>query len=87
MERYFVRRGTDYHVSQDLRKRIVFAPHNVIKDAPFTKLDLISCRNMLIYLQPAAQKKVLSLFHFGLKAGGIMFLGPSESPGENERRI
>ncbi len=82
LDRYFIRRGMHYHVTQDLRKRIVFAPHNVIRDAPFTKLDLISCRNMLIYLQPAAQKKVLSLFHFGLKAGGIMFLGPSESPGE-----
>lgn len=82
MKRYFLRRGNRYQVSQELRKLIVFAPHNVIKDAPFTRLDLISCRNMLIYLQPLAQKKVLSLFHFGLKSGGIMFLGPSESPGE-----
>lgn len=82
LKMYFVRRGSHYHVSQDLRKTIVFAPHNVIKDAPFTKLDLISCRNLLIYFQPIAQKKVLSLFHFGLKAGGVMFLGPSESPGE-----
>jgi two-component system CheB/CheR fusion protein len=80
--RYFTCRNGHYHVSQDLRKTIVFAPHNVIKDAPFTKLDLISCRNLLIYLQPLAQKKVLSLFHFGLKAGGVMFLGPSESPGD-----
>ncbi len=82
LERYFLRHGNHYHVSQDLRKRIVFAPHNVIRDAPFTKLDLISCRNLLIYLQPSAQKKVLSLFHFGLRAGGIMLLGPGESPGE-----
>lgn len=82
LNRYFVHRNGHYHVSQDLRKTIVFAPHNVIKDAPFTRLDLISCRNLLIYLQSAAQKKVLSLFHFGLKAGGVMFLGPSESTGE-----
>ncbi|MHB8954747.1 MAG: chemotaxis protein CheB [Pirellulaceae bacterium] len=82
LRRYFARRGHHYHVSQELRKSIVFAPHNVIKDAPFTKLDLVSCRNMLIYFQPPAQKKVLSLFHFGLKPAGIMFLGPSESPGE-----
>lgn len=82
MERYFVARGDQFQVSQELRKTIVFAPHNVLKDAPFTKLDLISCRNLLIYFQPLAQKKVLSLFHFGLKAGGVMFLGPSESPGE-----
>ena len=82
LSRYFVPRRGHYHVCQELRKTIVFAPHNVIKDAPFTKLDLISCRNLLIYFQPLAQKKVLSLFHFGLKAGGVMFLGPSESPGE-----
>ena len=82
LERYFVARGDQFQVSQELRKTIVFAPHNVLKDAPFTKLDLISCRNLLIYFQPLAQKKVLSLFHFGLKAGGVMFLGPSESPGE-----
>lgn len=82
LERYFVGRGDQFQVSQELRKMIVFAPHNVLKDAPFTKLDLISCRNLLIYFQPLAQKKVLSLFHFGLKAGGVMLLGPSESPGE-----
>jgi len=82
LNRYFTRRGAEYHVSQDLRKTIVFAPHNVIKDAPFTKLDLVCCRNLLIYLQPHVQKKVLSLFHFGLKTGGALFLGPSESPGE-----
>ena len=61
---------------------MVFAPHNVLKDAPFTKIDLIACRNLLIYFQPLAQKKALSLFHFGLRTGGILMLGPSESPGE-----
>ena len=79
LARYFVKQSDSYQVSQDLRKMIVFAPHNVIKDAPFTRLDLISCRNLLIYLQPHAQKKALSLFHFGLKPGGLI-LGPSESP-------
>jgi two-component system CheB/CheR fusion protein len=82
LNRYFVQQGGGYQVSQDLRKMIVFAPHNIIKDAPFTKLDLISCRNLLIYLQIQAQKKALSLFHFGLKTGGTLVLGPSESPGE-----
>ena len=53
----------------------------MIKDAPFTRVDLVSCRNLLIYLQPAAQQKVLSLFHFALNRGGVLFLGPSESPG------
>ncbi len=80
-ERYFTRVGSGYQLVPELRQSIVFAPHNVIKDAPFTRVDLISCRNMLIYLQPTVQQKVLSQFHFALNRGGIMFLGPSESPG------
>lgn len=83
-ERFFLRKEDNFQVAPELRKMVVFAQHNVIKDAPFTKLDLISCRNLLIYLQPLAQKKALSLFHFGLKAGGSLFLGPSESTGELE---
>jgi len=81
-EQFFVRKGDAYQVIPHLRKMIVFAPHDLLKDAPFTRLDLITCRNLLIYLQPMAQKKVLSLFHFSLKTGGVMFLGPSESPGD-----
>ena len=60
---------------------IVFAPHNLTKDAPFTKMHFISCRNLLIYLEPDAQKTVLTFFHFGLVTGGILFLGSSESAG------
>lgn len=82
LERYFTRKGNGFQIAQELRQMIVFAHHNIIKDAPFTKLDLISCRNLLIYLLPNAQKKALSLFHFGLKTGGVLFLGPSESPAE-----
>ena len=82
LARHFTRKGDAYQISQELRQMVVFAHHNLIKDAPFTRLDLISCRNLVIYFQPPAQKKVLSLFHFGLKTGGILFLGPSESPGE-----
>ena len=82
LERYFTKSGDGIQVTAELRQMIVFAVQNLIKDAPFTKLDLISCRNLLIYFQPPAQKKVLSLFHFGLRTGGVMFLGPSESPGE-----
>ena len=81
-QRYFSRDGDGYRVSPRLRQDIVFAQHNLTKDAPFTKVDLITCRNLLIYLQPQAQSKVLSLFHFGLRANGLLFLGPSESPGE-----
>ncbi|HXH85101.1 MAG TPA: chemotaxis protein CheB [Candidatus Tectomicrobia bacterium] len=81
LARYFVRTATTYQVVPELRQMIVFAAHNVIRDAPFTHVDLITCRNLLIYLQPAAQQRVLSLFHFALNRGGILVLGPSESPG------
>lgn len=79
--RFFVRKGDCWQVAPDIRQSIVFARHNIIKDAPFTRLDLVSCRNLLIYLRPGAQKKVLSLMHFGLRPGGILFLGPSETLG------
>jgi two-component system, chemotaxis family, CheB/CheR fusion protein len=82
LARYFQRKGDGYHVGQELRQMIVFAAHNLLKDAPFTKLDLVTCRNVLIYLQPMAQKKTLSLFHFGLKVDGVLMLGSSETPGE-----
>jgi two-component system CheB/CheR fusion protein len=80
-ERYFSRSSVGYQIVPELRQSIVFAPHNVIKDAPFTRVDLVSCRNMLIYLQPSMQQKVMSQFHFALNRGGVMLLGPSESPG------
>ena len=83
LERFFVRKSeTTFQVTQELRQIVVFAPHNLLRDAPFTKMDLITCRNLLIYFQEPAQRKVLSLFHFGLRTGGLLFLGPSESPGE-----
>ncbi len=81
-QRYFRRNSDGYQVTRELRDYIVFAPHNIINDAPFTQMDLVTCRNMLIYLQPAAQKKALAMFHFALKPNGVLFLGPSESPGE-----
>ena len=81
LQRFFTLKSNGYHISAALRETIVFAPHNLIRDAPFTKLDLITCRNLLIYFQPHAQKTVLTLFHFALKPGGFLFLGSSESPG------
>src|SRR3569623_2899694 len=81
LARYFVRMGDAYQVVPDLRQMVVFAQHNVIKDAPFTSVDLVTCRNQLIYLPPAAQQKVLSLFRFALRRGGVLFLGPSETTG------
>ncbi len=80
-DRYFIRSGSSYQLVPELRQAIVFAAHNVIRDAPFTRIDLVSCRNMLIYFQPPVQQKVLNQFHFALNRGGIMLLGPSESPG------
>ena len=81
LSRYFMQAGKTYQVVPEVRQMVVFAQHNVISDAPFTRVDLISCRNLLIYLQSPAQQRVLSFFHFALSQGGMLFLGPSESLG------
>ena len=81
--RFFVKQpDNSYRVCADLRKMIVFAPHNLISDPPFTRMDLICCRNLLIYLQPEAQEKVISLFHFSLRLNGVLFMGSSEGLGK-----
>ncbi len=72
-----------YQINKELRELVVFSNQNLIGDAPFSKLDLISCRNLLIYLEPEMQHNVLSLFHFALVAGGYLFLGPSEAIGKS----
>jgi len=82
LARYFERDGDDYRVIERLRECVVFAPHNILKDAPFTNLSLITCRNLLIYFEPVAQRKVLTLFHFALNTQGVMMLGPSETLGD-----
>ena len=66
-------------VIHDLRKLIIFSPHNVFQDPPFGRLDLISCRNLLIYFQPILQKDLFGIFHMALKDGGFLFLGKSEA--------
>jgi two-component system, chemotaxis family, CheB/CheR fusion protein len=71
-----------YQVNPDVRHRIVFAKHNLLTDTPFTNLDLVTCRNMLIYLRPQAQRRALASLSYGLRIGGLLFLGSSESPGE-----
>lgn len=82
LDRYFKKESDNYYrVSNDLRKTVVFAPHNLLSDPPFTKIDLICCRNLLIYFQPQVQDRVISLFHFALKKDGILFLGSSEGLG------
>ncbi|MEM6365799.1 MAG: chemotaxis protein CheB, partial [Planctomycetota bacterium] len=78
-KRYFRPLGEQIQISPDIRQMLVFAPHDLLKDAPFTRLHLVTCRNLLIYLQPPAQKRVLSVLHFGLLPGGVMFLGGSEN--------
>ncbi len=77
--RFFVREPGGYRVRRDLRETVLFAVHNVIRDPPFSHLDLISCRNLLIYLNRPVQERVIETFHFALRPGGFLFLGPSES--------
>jgi two-component system CheB/CheR fusion protein len=79
LARFFQRTGQGYRVRRELRERVLFAHHNAIKDPPFSHLDLISCRNMLIYLNRAAQERLLNTFHFALRPGGYLMLGTSES--------
>ncbi|MEI6206467.1 MAG: chemotaxis protein CheB [Desulfuromonadales bacterium] len=82
MERYFKKEGIDlFRVTSELRKLVVFAPHNLLNDPPFTRLDLVCCRNLLIYFQSEVQERVISLFHFALKKDGVLFLGSSEGLG------
>lgn len=77
---YFLKRDDHYEVIERIRKQIVFAKHNVIKNPPFIKNDLVSCRNMLIYVNHILQQKLLATFHFALLENAFLFLGPSESP-------
>jgi two-component system CheB/CheR fusion protein len=79
VERFFTKEGNYYRVRKELRETVLFSPHNVLRDPPFSRLDLISCRNLLIYLNRDAQEKILSVFHFGLRQDGYLFLGSSES--------
>ena len=83
LTKYFHRREDHhYQVDRSLREMVVFAQHNLIKDPPFTKIELVSCRNLLIYLQPILQRKALELINFSLNPGGILLLGSSETTGE-----
>jgi two-component system, chemotaxis family, CheB/CheR fusion protein len=82
LTKYFHRKDDSFQVSRSLREMVVFAQHNLLKDPPFTNIDFISCRNILIYLQPNLQRKVLDFFNFSLNPGGILFLGTSETTGD-----
>jgi len=82
LDRFFVKVEHGYQVAKSIREMIVFAPQNIIMDPPFTKLDILSCRNLLIYLMPELQKKLFSLFHYSLNPGGLLFLGNAETIGD-----
>ncbi|HEX8073035.1 MAG TPA: chemotaxis protein CheB [Pyrinomonadaceae bacterium] len=79
LKRFFVREGQYYRVRRDLREAVLFAPHNILRDPPFSKLNLVSCRNLLIYINRQTQERILEIFHFALKPGGFLFLGTSET--------
>ena len=81
LRRFFVEEGGGYQVSKALRAMVVFARQNLIADPPFSRMDLVSCRNLLIYLEPSLQKKAMPTFHYALKPGGFLLLGASESVG------
>ncbi len=82
LNRFFTSEGNIFHIRKEIREMLVFAPQSIIKDPPFTKLDLISCRNLLIYLSTELQKRIIPLLHYSLVSNGILFLGSSETIGE-----
>lgn len=83
LQRFFIKEDAGYRVKKEIREMVVFAIHNILKDPPFTKLDLLSCRNVLIYLEPELQNRLIPSFHYALKPNGILLLSPSEGIGPN----
>ena len=82
LRRFFVREDAGYRICKEIREQVVFAVQDLIKDPPFTGLDLVSCRNVFIYLEPELQHRILTLFHYALRPGGTLFLSPAEGVGE-----
>ena len=85
LAQHFSREDGGYRVTKDLRETCLFTTHDLIKDPPFSKLDLITCRNLMIYFEPQLQQRVLTTFHYALRPGGRLFLGPSESVSQQSR--
>lgn len=83
LRRFFIKEGESYKIKKEIRDMVVFAVQNVTKDPPFTRLDLLCCRNLLIYLEPELQNRLIATFHFALNPGGVLFLSPSESIGQH----
>lgn len=82
LNRFFKQEGSSYRVNKNIREMMIFSVQNIVQDPPFSRISLISCRNLLIYFQPILQRKVFPIFHYALKPDGFLFLGSSESPGE-----
>ncbi len=82
LAKYFQKKDDSFHIIRKVREMVVFAQHNLIKDPPFTNISLVSCRNLLIYLQSMLQRKILEFFNFSLNPGGVLMLGTSETTGE-----
>jgi len=83
LKRFFIKEDKGYRIKKEIREMVVFATQSVIKDPPFTRLDLLVCRNVLIYLEPELQDRLIPTFHYALKPGGILLLSPSESVGNH----
>lgn len=83
LKSYFTKTDGNYHINKEIRDMCVFAVHNFVKDPPFARMDVISCRNVLIYLDPFLQKKAMNTFHYALREHGVLFLGKSESVGHS----
>jgi two-component system CheB/CheR fusion protein len=83
LRRFFVSEEAGYRVRKEIREQVVFAVQDLIKDPPFTRLDLVSCRNVFIYLEPELQARILTLFHYALRPGGMLFLSPAEGIGDH----
>ncbi|MCG8512153.1 MAG: chemotaxis protein, partial [Rhodospirillales bacterium] len=82
LARFFKQEGDRYVIRRELRESIIFSPHNLMRDAPFTKIDMVTCRNVLIYMQPELQDRVLGTLHFSLRQRGVLFLGSAETVGD-----
>ena len=81
LQRFFTKEEAGYRICKDIRERCIFSRHNVLGDPPFSRVDLISCRNLLIYMEPVLQQKIMALMHYALKPGGHLWLGRSETAG------
>ena len=83
LRRFFLKEPGGYRIKKEIREMVVFAAQSVIKDPPFTRMDLVSCRNLMIYLEPELQERLIQVFHYALRAGGVLLLSPSEGVGEH----